>query len=259
MREFAPAKGEAKYRVGFVSGCVMNQIFTRTNLATIRVLRENGCHVLTPRQQNCCGALHVHNGVRDVALGLARQNIDAFDGENLDAIISNSAGCGATLKEYDVLMEHDAEYAEQAREFSEKMRDISEFLAEIGIRPPKGKIKRRVTYDEPCHLVHGQNVQSQPRKVLQSIPGLESIELRESEWCCGSAGIYNITQAEMSKDILERKIENIAHTDAEIVATGNPGCILQIQLGLKQRGLPMKVMHPVDLLDCAYRGVDPLG
>ena len=155
-------------------------------------------------------------------------------------------------------MEHDAEYAEKATTFSEKMRDISEFLAEIGMTPPKGEIKRSVTYDEPCHLVHGQNVHAQPRQLLQSIPGLHFVELRESEWCCGSAGIYNITQPDMSKSILDRKMKHIADTEAEIVATGNPGCILQIQLGLRERGLPMKVMHPVDLLDCAYRGVDPL-
>jgi glycolate oxidase iron-sulfur subunit len=258
LRKFSPAKGKAKYRVGFVSGCMMNQLFTQTNLATVRVLQENGCDVITPRKQNCCGALHVHNGVRDVALGLARQNIDAFEGESLDAIIINSAGCGATLKEYDVLMEHDTEYAEKATRFSEKMRDISEFLAEIGITPPEGEIKRSVTYDEPCHLVHGQNVHDQPRQLLQSIPGLHFVELRESEWCCGSAGIYNITQPDMSRDILERKMKHIADTEAEIVATGNPGCILQIQLGVREHGLPMKVMHPVDLLDCAYRGIDPL-
>ena len=258
LRKFAPAKGKAKYRVGFVSGCVMNQLFTHTNLATVRVLQENGCDVLTPRKQTCCGALHVHNGVRDVALGLARQNIDAFEDESLDAIVINSAGCGATLKEYDALMEHDAEYAEKAKKFTEKMRDISEFLAEIGITPPGGEIKRCVTYDEPCHLVHGQNVHDQPRQLLQSIPGLDFVELRESEWCCGSAGIYNITQPDMSRSILERKMKHIADTQAEIVATGNPGCILQIQLGLRERGVPMKVMHPIDLLDCAYRGVDPL-
>ena len=258
LRKFAPAKGKAKYRVGFVSGCVMNQLFTHTNLATVRVLQENGCDVLTPRKQTCCGALHVHNGVRDVALGLARQNIDAFEDESLDAIVINSAGCGATLKEYDALMEHDAEYAEKAKKFTEKMRDISEFLAEIGITPPNGEIKRCVTYDEPCHLVHGQNVHDQPRQLLQSIPGLDFVELRESEWCCGSAGIYNITQPDMSRSILERKMKHIADTQAEIVATGNPGCILQIQLGLRERDVPMKVMHPIDLLDCAYRGVDPL-
>ena len=259
IREFSPAKGKAKHRVGFISGCVMNQVFTETNLATIRVLTENGCDVITPTQQMCCGALHVHNGVRDVALELARTNIDVFEAEEVDAIIINSAGCGATLKEYEALMEHDPVYSEKAKVFSGKMRDISEFLAEIEITPPEGEIKRRVTYDEPCHLVHGQKVQSQPRTVLQSIPGLELIELTESEWCCGSAGIYNITQPEMSREILERKIKHIAETDAEIVATGNPGCILQIQLGVKENRLPMKVMHPIELLDQSYRGIDPLG
>ena len=259
MQEVTAAKGEAKYRVGFVSGCVMNQVFTETNLATIRVLIENGCDVITPHQQTCCGALHVHNGVRRTALALARQNIDAFEAEDVDAIIINSAGCGATLKEYKALMEHDPGYAEKAEKFSGKMRDISEFLAEIEMKPPQGEIQRRVTYDEACHLVHGQQIRLQPRQILQSIPGLELVELTESEWCCGSAGIYNITQPEMSRDILERKMKNIAETDAEIVATGNPGCVLQIQQGVQQHGLPMKVMHPIELLDCAYRKVDPLG
>lgn len=257
MQDFTPAKGKAKYRVGFVSGCIMNQVFTETNLATIRVLSENGCDVIAPHQQTCCGALHVHNGVRDVALELARKNIDVFEVEEVDAIIINSAGCGATLKEYEALMAHDSAYAEKAKKFSSKMRDISEFLAEIEMTQPEGKIERRVTYDEPCHLVHGQKIQFQPRTILQSIPGLELIELPESEWCCGSAGIYNITQPEMSREILERKMEHIAETDAEIIATGNPGCILQIQLGVQKHGLPIKVMHPVDLLDCAYRKVDP--
>ena len=257
IRDVTPAVGETRYRVGFIPGCIMNQVFTETNLATIRVLAENGCDVVTPRKQTCCGALHLHNGVRDVASALAKQNIDAFENENLDAIIINSAGCGATLKEYEALLENDGVYAEKAENFSHKMRDISEFLAEIEMVPPKGEIQQRVTYDEPCHLLHGQNVKSQPRKVLQTIPGLELIELTESEWCCGSAGIYNITQPELSQEILERKMAHIAETDADIVATGNPGCLLQIQLGIQKHGLNMKAMHPVTLLDYAYRNVAP--
>ncbi len=257
IRDITPAEGETRYRVGFIPGCIMNQVFTETNVATIRVLTQNGCEVVTPRQQTCCGALHLHNGVRDVASSLAKQNIDAFAAEDLDAIIINSAGCGATLKEYEALLEHDTAYAEKANHFSHKMRDISEFLAEIEMVAPRGKIEKRVTYDEPCHLLHGQSVQAQPRKVLQAIPGLELIELTESEWCCGSAGIYNITQPELSQDILERKMNHIAETDADIVATGNPGCLLQIQLGIQKRGLSMKAMHPVNLLDYAYRGISP--
>ncbi len=257
IRDITPAKGETRYRVGFIPGCIMNQIFTETNVATIRVLTENGCEVVTPRKQTCCGALHLHNGLRDVASALAKQNIDAFGAENLDAIIINSAGCGAALKEYGVLLENDPAYAEKAEHFSHRMRDISEFLAEIEMIPPTGEIKRRVTYDEPCHLLHGQRVKEQPRKVLQSIPGLALIELTESEWCCGSAGIYNITQPELSQEILERKMVHIAETDADIVATGNPGCLLQIQLGIQKHGLSMKAMHPVNLLDYAYRGIAP--
>ena len=257
IQDITPAEGETRYRVGFIPGCVMNQIFTETNVATIRVLAKNGCEVVTPRKQTCCGALHLHNGVREVASDLAKQNIDAFEDENLDAIIINSAGCGATLKEYEALLENDDTYAEKAESFSHKMRDISEFLAEIEMIPPTGKIEKSVTYDEPCHLLHGQSVEAQPRKVLQAIPGLELIELTESEWCCGSAGIYNITQPELSQEILERKMTHIAKTDADIVATGNPGCLLQIQLGIQKHKLPMQAMHPINLLDYAYRGVDP--
>ena len=258
LQEFTPSKGTARYRVGFISGCVMNQVFTETNLATVRVLIENGCDVIIPPEQTCCGALHVHNGVRDVGLDLARQNIDTFNTDELDAIIINAAGCGATLKEYGSLLERDPAYAEKSKMFSAKMRDISEFLAEIDMKPPGGEIKRRVTYDEPCHLVHGQRSRLQPRTVLQSIPGLDFIELRESEWCCGSAGIYNITQPEMSARILERKMEHIADVNAEVVVTGNPGCALQLQVGVQKHNLPMKVMHPIELLDCSYRGIDPL-
>ena len=267
MRDITPAEGETRYRVGFIPGCVMNQVFTETNLATIRVLTRNGCEVVTPRKQTCCGALHLHNGARDFAASLAKQNIDAFgDGhgnpslqslDELDAIIINAAGCGATLKEYDALLEDDVDYADKAKQFSGKMRDISEFLAEIEMVSPTGEIQRRVTYDEPCHLLHGQKVGAQPRKVLQAIPGLELVELTESEWCCGSAGIYNITQPELSQEILERKMAHLAETHADIVATGNPGCLLQLQLGIQKHGLPMKAMHPVNLLDCAYRGIAP--
>ena len=179
--------------------------------------------------------------------------------EKLDAIVINSAGCGATLKEYDVLMQHQAsDYRKKADLFCTKMVDISKFLGSIDFVPPQGNINRRVTYDEPCHLVHGQQVRNEPRFLLRSIPGLELIELEESEWCCGSAGIYNITQPEMSKQILERKMKYITDTNAEIIATGNPGCIMQIQAGIRKHKLPMVVMHPIDLLDCSYRNIDPL-
>ena len=259
IREFLPAKGETKHRVGFISGCVMNQIFVDTNLATVRVLNENGCDVVIPSRQTCCGALHVHNGDYETAVKLAMQNIQAFDLDELDAIVINSAGCGATLKEYGVLMRHQSsDYRKKAALFCAKMVDVSKFLGSIDFVPPQGDINRRVTYDEPCHLVHGQQVRNEPRFLLRSIPGLELVELQESEWCCGSAGIYNITQPEMSKQILERKMEHITDTGAEIVATGNPGCIMQIQVGIRRHKLPMFVMHPIDLLDCSYRNIDPL-
>jgi len=237
----------------------MNQIFVDTNLSTIRVLNKNGCDVMVPSQQNCCGALHVHNGAYDTALKLAKQNLDAFDDEVLDAIVINAAGCGATLKEYEVLMKNESEaYQQKAEQFCRKVKDISEFLAEIDFQSPTNPIKRKVTYDAPCHLVHGQQVQSQPLKLLQSIPGLDLIPLRESDWCCGSAGIYNILQPEIADKFLQQKIECLTETKAEIVATGNPGCLLQIEAGIKANRLSMQVMHPIDLLDCAYRGIDPL-
>ena len=259
IRNFMPAEGKAKYRLGFIPGCVMNQIFVDTNLSTIRVLNKNGCDVMVPSQQNCCGALHVHNGAYDTALKLAKQNLDAFDDEVLDAIVINAAGCGATLKEYEVLMKNESEaYQQKAEQFCRKVKDISEFLAEIDFQSPTNPIKRKVTYDAPCHLVHGQQVQSQPLKLLQSIPGLDLIPLRESDWCCGSAGIYNILQPEIADKFLQQKIECLTETKAEIVATGNPGCLLQIEAGIKANRLSMQVMHPIDLLDCAYRGIDPL-
>ncbi len=260
MREFTPADGETRYRVGFIPGCIMNQTFTETNLATVRVLTRNGCDVIIPHQQTCCGALHLHNGVRDTAKTLAKRNIDVFDIHNLDAIIINSAGCGATLKEYGLLLERDADYGEKAQRFSSKIKDISEFLAGIEMAPPpEGKFSRaiRVTYDEPCHLLHGQGITLQPRKILQAIPGIDLVPLTESDWCCGSAGIYNITQPELSKEILARKMAHITETGADIVATGNPGCLLQIQQGIRNHGLRMKALHPVDLLDYAYRGISP--
>ena len=172
-------------------------------------------------------------------------------------VIAEAQKAGKTCAFVDAEHALDPVYAEKAAKFSSKMRDISEFLGEIDMTPPTGEIRRRVTYDEPCHLVHGQQVRNEPRFLLRSIPGLELIELEESEWCCGSAGIYNITQPEMSKQILERKMKYITDTDAEIIATGNPGCIMQIQAGVRKHKLPMVVMHPIDLLDCSYRNIDP--
>jgi len=252
LEEVTPAKGEKRYRVGFISGCVMNFMFPSINRATVKVLTENGCEVVTPRYQTCCGALNLHSGVREVAKQMARKNIDVFERAQVDYILINAAGCGSTLKEYGILLERDPTYAEKAKAFSRKMRDISEFLVEISFKKPTREIRKRVAYDDPCHLIHGQKISQPPRMLLQSIPGLELVEIKESDWCCGSAGIYNITHPEMSMKLLERKMANILATGAEVIATGNPGCILQIRLGVQKYGMPAEVLHPVELLAQAY-------
>lgn len=257
LLEVTPAVGDLRYRVGFVAGCVMKPMFADVNLATVRVLAENGCEVVTPAAQTCCGALHLHNGARDSATDLAAKNIDVFLGEELDAIVINSAGCGAALKEYGELFPDDPVQRARAEEFGSKMRDITEWLAEIGMKAPEHAIERRVTYDDPCHLLHGQGVRAQPRDLLQAIPGVEFVEMPEADWCCGSAGIYNVVQPKLSSAILDRKMPHVASTEADIVATANPGCLLQLRAGVRDAGLPMRVMHVVELLDWAYTGVEP--
>jgi len=249
--------GERKHRVGFFTGCVMNTTFTSTNLATLRVLLANGCEVVIPKTQNCCGALNIHSGERQSAQKMARKNIRAFESLELDAIVVNAAGCGAALKEYGELLADDPEYVERAEAFSHQVRDVNEFLGEIEVIPPTGSIPKRVTYDEPCHLVHAQGIHQQPRDLIRMIPDLEFVELQESEWCCGSAGIYNILEPEIASQMLERKVKYIQDTGAEIVLTGNPGCLLQIQMGIRRHQLPIRVMHPIDLLDASYHETSP--
>jgi glycolate oxidase iron-sulfur subunit len=253
LPEITPAIGKKRYRVGFISGCIMDQVFRDINEATIRVLTANGCEVVTPPQQGCCGALHIHGGEAEKGRELARHNIDIFEPYNCDAIIINSAGCGSTLKEYDHLLRDDPNYARRASIFSAKMKDISEFLADIAWQHDLGDVAQTVAYHDACHLLHGQKIKLQPRQILQALPGMKLVDLKESDWCCGSAGVYNITNQEMGKALLERKINNIAASGASIIATGNPGCMMQIAMGVRQRGLPMEVVHPVELLDKAYR------
>jgi glycolate oxidase iron-sulfur subunit len=248
-----PPLGPRRYRVGFLPGCVMDQAFRAINDATIRVLTANGCEVVIPQNQRCCGALHVHAGEAETGRALARANIEAFEPFACDYIIINSAGCGSNLKEYGHLLRDDPAYARRATAFSSKMKDISEFLAMIDLNPKLGQVQRRVTYHDACHLAHGQKIKNQPRALLKRIPGLELVDLQESDWCCGSAGIYNITNQEMAGQLLERKMGHIEQTRAQIVATGNPGCIMQIAYGARQRELPLEVLHPVQLLDQAYQ------
>ncbi len=256
LPEVTPARMSKLQRVGFISGCIMDQIFRDINEASIRVLAANGCEVITPPLQQCCGALHVHAGEAERGRRLARHNIDVFEPYNCDVIIINSAGCGSNLKEYAHLLRDDPAYAEKAQAFSAKVRDISEFLAGLEWKHDMGNVARTVTYHDACHLAHGQKIKSQPRQLLQAIPGISLVDLKEADWCCGSAGIYNITNQEMAATLLERKLDNVAATGAQVLATGNPGCMMQIAMGARERGIPLEVMHPVQLLDEAYRAGD---
>ncbi len=249
-----PAEGERKHRVALLTGCVMNEIFGDINQATIRVLQKNGCDVIVPAAQGCCAALHCHAGIIDTARQMARKNILALENAEVEAIISNASGCGAKLREYGMLFEHDSQFAARAKAFSAKVKDIASFLDGLPhiVRP--GGLKLRVAYDDPCHLLHAMKVSKSPRNLLRSIPGLELVELATPERCCGSAGIYNITNYELSMRILQRKIDDIRTTNTDVLATGNPGCMMQIAYGLREGGLThMRVMHPVELLDQAYR------
>jgi len=242
-----------KYRVGLLTGCVQDLAFSGINRDTADVLLANDCEVITPRAQHCCGSLHAHNGELELARELARRQIDSFDLDSLDAIITNAGGCGSHLKQYGHLLHEDPFYAAKARQWDRKVKDIHQWLAHIGIRPPQhGADVSEVTYHESCHLCHGQKVTSQPRQVLQAIPGLTLKELPESNWCCGSAGIYNITQPEQSAKLLARKVTHIETTHVGCVATSNPGCHLQLANGLRGKGIA--VTQPVTLLAQAYRG-----
>jgi glycolate oxidase iron-sulfur subunit len=219
----------------------------------VRVLQRNGCEVVVPNGQGCCGALHLHAGLRAEARKLACRNIDALHGGGFDAVITNAAGCGSTLKEYGVLLEDLPEYAEKAREFSRLMRDVTEFLTSIELNPNLGKVDATVTYQDSCHLAHGQRVRKSPRQLLAAIPGLTFREMPGADLCCGSAGIYNVVQNEMSMQILGTKMAAVNSTGAQIIATANPGCMLQLQAGVRLRGSGQRVMHVVEVLDMAYK------
>jgi glycolate oxidase iron-sulfur subunit len=244
---------QTKIRVGVLRGCVMEGLFTEANRATERVLVRNGCQIAGVKNQMCCGALHAHAGYMETARELARKNIKAFLDDDCQYVIVNSAGCGAAMKEYREWLEHDKEFAVQANEFSAKVKDISEFLAEQGIKKPDGQVNLLVTYDAPCHLMHAQRIVNPPLELLQTIPGLQFRALAGAETCCGGAGIYNLQHPELSAEILSGKLENIRKTGADMVATANPGCIMQIGAGAKMAGLDVEVVHPIELLDAAYK------
>ena len=240
-----------------LTGCVQDIAFSDINRDTVDVLLANGCEVYTPGVQHCCGSLHAHNGDIEAAKKLARRQLDTFEPEKLDAIITNAAGCGSHLKSYGLLLAGDPKYSSRAREWSAKVRDIHEWLCAVGFRKPRvGKspiVPKSVTYHEACHLCHGQKITRQPREILTAIPGLQLIELPESMWCCGSAGVYNITQPEMAAKLQERKVRHIAETGASTVATANPGCLLQLESGLRKFSHKVAVRHPISLLAEAYR------
>jgi glycolate oxidase iron-sulfur subunit len=254
--EVFPAIGPRRARVGLLSGCVMSIIFADLNDATIRVLRRNGCEVVVPRGQTCCAALNLHNGERDRARDMARRNIDAFLGAGVEAIIINAAGCGSASKEYDVLLRDDPGYAEKAKRYSHLCRDVTEFLGERDLIGPLGEVRARVTYQDPCHLIHGQGIRRQPRDLLRQIPGLEFVEMEGSDRCCGSAGIYNLVQPGYSRQILEEKMAALRQTGADLVVAPNPGCMLQIASGIRAFGLGAHVRHLIDLLDQAYAAAE---
>ena len=302
---FTPARGLRRYRVAMLTGCAQDLIFSDINRDTVEVLAHNGCEIVTPANQFCCGSLYGHNGEWEAAQILARKQIDQFPPEQFDAIITNAGGCGSHLKHYHKLLADDPAYSDRATLWDQKVKDIHEWLAQIGLQPPSitgsagvpagasvtgsagipagasaerrgfglgtdsshnsparmpalpvgasGCAEQIVTYHESCHLAHGQKITAQPRQLLRAIPNLKLVELPESAWCCGSAGIYNLVQPEMADQLLQRKLTHIQSTGATIVATGNPGCLLQLINGAKLRGMTLRIAHPITLLAEAYR------
>lgn len=248
-----PALGEKRARVAFFGGCLAQVTFAELNRATVRVLQANGCEVIVPAQQNCCGALPGHAGVRDVARDLARENCLAFRSEEFDAIITNAAGCGSTLKEYAHLFSAGDAMHESAAQFAGKVRDVAEFLAEIGLTAPLGTLPLRVTFQDSCHLAHGQKIREAPRQLIRAIPGIEFSEMRRADQCCGSAGVYNVTQTEASLELLAQKMACAADTKAQAIVTSNPGCMLQLQAGAAIHRTGQEVLHVVELLDRSIR------
>ena len=261
LPEFLPAIGERRARVALFTGCVADAVFRHVHWATARVLQQNGCDVVVPRQQVCCGAIHYHSGADQPALDLARTNAAAFDAAEVDAVIVNVAGCGSMLKDYGHIA-HELEpnnhpLHETLSRSAAKMKDVSEFLADLGLVPPKGALPLKVAYQDACHLGHAQKVREQPRDLLSLIPGLEIAPIAEADICCGAAGSYNLTEPEMSDRLAERKLKNLLAVSPQAIVTGNVGCSMQIQAALRQAGKNIWVAHPMELLDMSYRGVSP--
>jgi glycolate oxidase iron-sulfur subunit len=254
IAEVTPAVGEKRRRVGLLLGCVQREFFPQVNAATARVLAAEGCEVVSPADQPCCGALLVHAGEEEGAATLARHLINVFERAGVDAIVTNAAGCGSNVKEYGHLLRDDPNYAERAKKFSAKCKDVSEVLAELPRRAPRNPLRLKVAFHDSCHLQHAQGVQAQPRNLLAAIPELELLEVPEAAICCGSAGIYNLVQPNAANALGDRKAGLIASLDADVVVTGNPGCILQLQASLERAGKHIPVLHTVQLLDASIRG-----
>jgi len=255
--EFTAAVGAKRRRVGLLLGCVQREFFSHVNAATVRVLAAEGCEVVAPQAQSCCGALLVHAGEEAGAIDLAKKTIDAFEQANVDTIVTNAAGCGSNVKEYGHLLRDDSQYSERARKFSAMCKDISEVLMELEPRSQRHPLKLRVAFHDSCHLQHAQGVRSQPRALLAAIPGVELAEIPEAPICCGSAGIFNLVQPDTALELGDRKAQHIAALHPDAVVTGNPGCALQLQSALARQHLKTPVVHTIELLDASLRDVPP--
>jgi glycolate oxidase iron-sulfur subunit len=257
--EIIPAQGKQRYRVGMILGCVQRLFFDSVNQATIRVLSANGCEIIIPKSQGCCAALPAHQGQENQAKQLARQMIDSFADTKVDAIIINAAGCGHTLKEYGHILADDPEYKDKAQEFASKVKDVQEFLATVGLTAklsPLTQEKLNIVYQDACHLLHGQKISLQPRQLLKQIPGVILKEPIDAALCCGSAGVYNMLQPEVADELGQQKVTNLVNTGADLIASANPGCSLQIIKHLQIQGKEIKLMHPIELLDYSIRGIE---
>jgi glycolate oxidase iron-sulfur subunit len=252
-----PAVGTVRRRVGMLTGCIQRAFFPQVNAATVRVLAAEGCEVVAPPQQRCCGALSMHSGREAEAQAYARAMIDAFEGAGVDSVVANVAGCGSSMKQYGHLLRDDAGYAERAAAFSAKVRDLSELLVELGPVAERKPLEMSVAYHDACHLAHAQGIRAQPRKSLGGVPGLQLREIAEAEICCGSAGIYNLLQPEPARELGERKAGNVLATGADLLVTSNPGCMLQIRASLSGRGENLPMAHVAEVLDASIRGLEP--
>ncbi len=252
------AQGEKRYRVGMILGCVQRLFNPDVNDATVRVLAANGCEVVVPQIQSCCGALSHHQGQEEQAKQFARQTIDTFAETGVDAILINASGCGHTLKEYGHILQDDPDYRTKAEAFVRKVKDVQEFLAEVGLTAPLSPLQTEpltLVYQDACHMLHGQKISVQPRQLLRNIPGVQLREPIDAALCCGSAGIYNILQPEVANELGRQKVENLTNTGATLIASANIGCYVQISRHLKLQDKAVPVLHPMQLLDYSIRGI----